>query len=207
MKITRFVILAVLFSSVVFSQQTDRIKVSGGLIIPSVSTKGFTGNVEFEHKMSDRFSVYFYSGIYSWDRNQLDYLAYDGIVSGYNEDSHMLIPVYGGMKIMISKIATFTIFGDFELGYNYLTYNEYNTTFIYDETDKHNNKLVTITTDASHPKKISTGLFGFGVGLGVTQTINQNVALLVEVKRNSLIKSSDNWLTHYYLNAGIVFGI
>lgn len=204
MKSFSVLLLSLILASNIFSQPTDKIKITGGLIIPSSSRKGFTANLEYEHKLIANFRFYLYSGIYSWDKNQITFEDNGKIFSGYSEDDHQLFPVYIGSRITISSIKTFTVFGNLELGYNFISYNNYQNVFIKDESNRY---VVSFYTDNSKYEKIKEGIFGFGLGLGVTQTISENISFVIEVKRNVLIKSVDNLITHYYINFGAYISI
>ena len=204
MKTISVLFTLIVLSSNILSQPLDKIKISGGLIIPSSAIKGFTANIEYEHQLNTKFRFYLYSGIYSWDKNQVSFQDNGKYFSGYSEDEHRLYPLYIGSRLTISSIRTFTVFANLELGYNFITYNIYQNVFVKDENNKY---VISFYTDKSKHEKINESIFGFGVGLGVTQTINENISFMVETKRNTLLKSLDNLITHYYFNAGILISI
>ena len=204
MKTMSILFLSFLFSTALLAQSPDKIKVSGGFIIPSTSVKGFTANIEYERRLTGNWKIYFYSGIYTWNKNQLSFESELKYYSGYSEDEHILYPLYAGAKLKISSIKTFTVYANFELGYNFISYNEYKNVVVKDENTQ---KVIGYYTYQSSGKKITDGFFGFGVGLGITQEINENVSLMLEAKRNVLLKSSDDLPTHYYYNAGVLISI
>lgn len=207
MKTMSILFLSILFSTALFAQSPDKIKISGGFIIPSTEVKGFTANIEYERQLNQSWKIYFYSGIYTWNKNQISLRdepqGGTKFFSGYSEDQHLLYPLYAGAKLKISSIKTFTVYGNFEAGYNFFSYNHYKNVVVRDENDE----VLAFYTDASSRQKINDGFFGIGIGLSVTQEINENVSLMLEAKRNVLFKSSDELLTHYYFNAGVLISI
>lgn len=204
MKTLSFLFAILVLPSNIFSQSMDKVKISGGFIIPSVSIKGVTANLEYQRQLSSALNIYVYTGIYSWDKNQVTFQDNGKLFNSYSEDSHLLYPLYLGTRFTISTIKTFTVYANFELGYNYLTYNSYRNVFVRDANNKF---VVDFYADGSTRQKVSKSIFGFGVGLEVTQKISNYISLLLEAKRNMLIESWDNTRTHYYFNAGILISI
>jgi len=201
--IISFIALVILFSNIT-AQSNDRIKVSCGIMVPSSEIKGFTTNIEFEHTLSERFKIYAYTGLYTWDKNQLVFEDKSKYYSCYNEDEHKLFPLYIGSKMLISNIKTFNIFANLELGYNFINYNSYEIMIIKNEPDQYVSSLY---TDGSTRKEMHDGFWGIGFGLNLVQSITDDVSLALEVKRNSILKSSKNITTHYYYNAGLFISI
>lgn len=203
-----------LFSNII-SAQTNSFQINGGIIIPSSSSNGFTGSLQYNYALNDDIQLYLNSGFSSWDKHYVGFLEdYSEIqkqtyFETYSSDKHLLIPVYLGSRINLHTNKLFTAFGTFEIGYSYLSYNNYR---IIKETDEDTGEILAYNTDQSSGEKITENLFGVGIGAGLTREIINNMNIVLSFKLNSHINSDYyNFLarkaTYTAFNLGFNFNI
>ncbi len=91
--------LIILISSSAKPQTESSINILGGIISPINSSNGLTGLLEFNRPVSNKISLYTYSGLLSWDKNSIRFhIPNRNDVHSYSETDHILIPFYFSAK-------------------------------------------------------------------------------------------------------------
>jgi len=180
------------FTKVSFSQNSNSMEISGGLFMPMNSSKGFNTSVQYNYNYSENIQFYVYSGYSSWDKfnvafmEDLSIIQKQALFKTYNSDEHILIPVYIGSRINIHTNKFFTSFATFEIGYSYLSYNNYE---IKQDINPTTGAVLSYNPDLSTKKEVKENLFGVGAGIGLYHPITENINVILAFKLNVQLNS------------------
>lgn len=191
-------------NSVTFSQFINSVQIKGGMIFPSASQNGLSTAVEISHNIDSSWSLYSSAGYSYFDKNTVYTDNHLDSPTSYSEDSHKLYKLVFGSTLILNTIKSFTVFADFEFGFNHLTYNEYDMVMIKDDLQR---KVLSFYPDYSSRKSTSESLYGLGFGLGFTQQLSSDYGFSVEYKRLIQTKNLDYFRHYYALSLGLVYNL
>jgi hypothetical protein len=209
------VIIVIIFSNIIYSQESNSIQINGGVIMPMSSSKGFNTSIQFNFNFSQNIQFYMYFGYSSWDKYNVNFtedwstIQNQTLFNTYISDNHILIPVYIGNKINLHTNKLFTSFVTFEVGYSHLSYNNYG---IKKEIDQTTGEVLSYNPDLSTKKEVTENLLGLGAGVGLSHPITENINIILSFKLNSQLNSKEySFLssegTYTAVNLGINFKI
>lgn len=201
--------LCMLFT-ITFAQELPSLRVNGGMIYPKGCSTGLSGMLQFNYPLNSRISLYLYTGSSIWDKQKSMYLKdfatnnNENILYSYSADDHSLVPVYFGTSFNMHTNSFCTAFLNVELGYSYLSYNNYDYR-IY--KDPETGEVLEFYADQTTRKRIGKNLMGFGIGAGISHPMTDNTDLTLSFKLNNVLNVK-NWLfcyegTYTMLLAGI----
>ena len=196
--------VVVLASNLTFGQFINSVQVNGGLIFPTNAQNGLFTSLELTHTLDESWSLYSSAGYSSFDKNRVFTDNFFDSPSSYSEDAHKLYKIVLGSKLVLNTIKSFKIFADFELGYNLLTYYEYDMVLVMDEAKR---KALSFYPNLSSRQESRESLYGLGFGLGFTQQISSNYGFSLEYKRLIQTKNMDYFRHYYALSLGLVFNL
>lgn len=194
-------------------QDSNSLQFTGGIISPMSSSRGLTGNVQFNYVLNSNVIFYISSGYSSWNyyfiifHEDFSPVQHQQYFRKAAASDHYMIPLYVGSRINFHTIKLFTSFIEFEAGYSYLHFNSYDfRKVIIPETGE-----VLDYAQISKTKN-SENLFGIGIGAGISHPITDNFSLILEFKLNSHITSNYPGLfstrgTYTRFTAGFNFNI
>jgi hypothetical protein len=190
------------FTVNVFSQSSQNLNASFGLLSPVSNFNGFAVSVGYEKQLSKSLSIYFYTGELYWNYEDLPF-GYNPINYAISARDFTVYPFYCGARFLLSTYKSFKVYTGLELGYNYMTYTSYPLQ-VYEDPITHQNDYY---SDTNRKEKITENMFGFGVGLGVSHLLTNKAGFLVEIKRNMLFERTDLYITRYTLNCGLFYNL
>jgi len=180
------------FTNVSFAQDSNSMQISGGLFMPMNSSKGFNTSVQYNYNYSENIQFYIYSGYSSWDKFNVAFtedwslIQRQTLFKTYSSDEHILIPIYIGSRINIHKNKIFNSFATFEIGYSFLSYNNYE---IKKEINPATGKVLAYNPDLRTKKEIKENLLGVGAGIGLYRPITENINVILAFKLNVQLNS------------------
>ena len=210
-----FVVITLISSNVIYSQESSSIQINGGIISPISSSNGLTALIQYNYNLTPIVSFYIYSGYSYWDKFNVIYQVDLSPVQRqknfktYASDEHILVPLYLGSRINLHTNNIFTLFTNIEIGYSYLKYNSFNH---WESVDPETGEILGYYPDPTSKKEIQENVFGIGVGVGLSHPITDSINLLFSVKLNSNINSEYSELfssrqTYTMFLAGFNFNI
>jgi len=204
MKKLLIVLLLTFASNFAFSQFINSVQVTGGLIFPSNAQNGLLTSLELTHKLDENWSLYSSAGYSYFNKNTVYTDNHLYTPTSYSEDSHKLYKLVVGSKLILNTIKSFKVFADFELGFNHLSYNEYDMVLIKDDLQR---KVLSFYPNLSSRQESSESLYGLGFGLGFAQQLSQNYGFSVEYKRLIQTKNMDYFRHYYALSLGLIYNL
>ncbi len=186
-------ILFVILTNPIFSQNNNSIELSGGVIFPMSSSDGFTGNFQFNYAITEDFYLYLSTGYSEWNnfRISIDYRYSENentfyqqkrFISSVSADNHINIPFYLGTKLNFRTNKLFTSFMNFELGYSYFSFNSYNK---WDPVYSNSGEVINYIPDEITKIKNKEHLFGIAIGLGASIPMTKDLNLIINYKVNT----------------------
>lgn len=147
-----------------------------------------TGSAQFNYLFNDQIKFYTYTGFSTWDKNNIVIREVKEVFHNdeklfhntYNEDNHILIPIYIGGKINLHTNSLFTSFINIELGFSFLSYNSYE---LWKSVDPETGEVFGYYQGMKTENK--ENLFGVGIGAGLSHPISGTTDLLLSFKLNS----------------------
>ena len=214
-KISSSILLLVFLFFNINANDKNSIQITGGVISPRNSNSGFIGALQYNYKLSEKISIYAYSGFSSWKKNKVVFQSeYPNIqsrsfINSYSEDNHKLIPLYFGSKINLSKNKIFDAYFLAEVGYSYLTYDNYQNDKIFNEAK---DVIIDYRVNENSKTEMEENLFGVGIGTSLEREIVSDIRLSLMLKLNSFINDNYNGFlsgrgTYYQVTAGINYSI
>ncbi|NMB81841.1 MAG: hypothetical protein GYA14_08485 [Ignavibacteria bacterium] len=196
-----------ILAEVLFAQNSSSIQINGGFISKRMSSLGLNSSVQYNHGISENFELYGYVGYAAWDYYEIaiqhELRFYKSVV----EDDHNLYSAFGGARTYFGKTDWFTAFVEAEIGYLYLSYNNYK---IFRGTLSSNQ--IAFYPDYGTKKYIKENLFGIGLGAGIIHPMSGGISLVFYYKLNTYINSKYNGLfskrgTYSLFNVGFNYKI
>ena len=185
-------IICVFFSQLTLSQGKNSIQLNGGITSATNSSNGVTGTLQYNYHLNSNFSFFAYSGLLSWDRNNVSYYkgqsTAQNLENTYSEDSHRMVPVYIGAKYYFNNSSAFRPFVSLETGISFLSYN------LYDLQQVKTQDGYTLLVPANKNKQNET-MFGVGLGIGATHDIGESLQILLEARLNTVKNSKYDWFS------------
>lgn len=184
----------ILFSTSSLAQESPSFRINGGMIYPKGSSTGLTGLIQFNYPLSEKISLYVFTGSSIWDKQKSiyrkDFATNDNemILHSYSADDHSLIPLYVGSSFNMHTNSFFTAFLNIELGYSYLSFNSYDYTIF---KDPESGEVLEFYANQSTRKKVTQNLFGLGLGAGLSHPMSENVDLTLSFKFNNVLNAND----------------
>lgn len=203
-------IVTIIFSNVIYAQDSNSIQINSGVIMPLNSSKGFSTSFQYNYQFSSNIQFYIYSGYSSWDKHNVIFNEDSSPVqkqtyfNSYSSDNHILIPVYIGSIINFHTNKLFTSFVTLELGYSYLSYNSYENI---KEIGIETGEVIAYTPDQNSKKEINENLLGIGAGFGLLHPITENINMVLAFKLNSNLNSEYNKGAYTALTLGFNINI
>ncbi|MFO7524530.1 MAG: hypothetical protein R6W68_03675 [Ignavibacteriaceae bacterium] len=179
------------------AQEANSIQLNGGIISPMSSSNGLTTSLQYSHSIDSNISLYVYSGYASWDKHYVIYKEDLTLVQKkqhfrtYSSDGHILIPVYFGSRIDLHTNKLFTSYVNLEIGYSYLSYSSYNH---WKSINPETGEVLSYSPDPFTKKEIVENIFAFGIGVGLSHPVTDNVNLIFTLKLNSNLSSNHSSL-------------
>jgi hypothetical protein len=209
------VIFSFILTNVSLSQDSHSIQLNWGIIMPMSSSKGLTTSIQFNYSINPQFELYGYLGYSNWDlykvtfHEELSDVQKQQYFTTYPETDHVLVPIYIGSKINIHTNKLFTSFVNVELGYSYLSYDNYDVIKI---INPETNAVINYQTNSTTVEKKRENLFGFGLGAGILHPMTKRLNLILSYKLNTYINSNYFGLfstrgTYSTFSAGFNFSI
>ena len=203
------VITSLLFVFSLYPQNRISLEFTGGVISPIKSYDGLMGKIQVNYSYSNDNNLYASFSYSSWAKNKVIIHDPDGQTFNdvYSEDNHSLYSILIGNRMIFYRYKTFSVFNEFELGYQGLNY-----TRSFPQRIINPDGTIEYLTDYSLSQNITENLLGLGVGLGIKNSISTKVDLLISIKLNSYLNSSYNGLfgrtnSYFSFSGGFLFNI
>ena len=176
----RFLSIFLLLSVVAFAQNDWQFHLTGGLVSPFNSTKGFSTLGKAQYNFSDQFSLFVQSGYLSYGNYYLNYEIGREQKRIADEFDHKVVPVSLGGRYTAVNSSSWHPFIEVEIGVSF--YN-YKTGDIIPNYDPVTNKLVQF--DRINERDESKTIASFGAGFGLAHQITKNFGTEIGLKLNS----------------------
>ena len=172
--------------------QTHSLQFSAGVVYPRSSSNGYSVSFQYQRQITDKLSLYFYSGYTAWDQFYIIYIEdltppqERQFFPTYSSDDNKIIPVYVGLKYNFHTNKYFSSFLNIEAGYSYFNYNSYENVKIIDNAT---GKTLRYEIDPTTKRNVTDNLYGLGIGGGISYPFTSNVRAILEYKLNSNFNS------------------